>query len=297
MSQQIDTARVKQYHDNIERLLQQFGSKFLGKTRQETQNSEEQFWEQLGSVEAAEITNRHGDSPQVDTPHDRRRVTLRFYDVGDMIDKVDKVQMLIDPGSTYVQNFVSALQRKRDDTIIAAMFGTAYTGKAGATSTTFTAGNIVSEDFGTANSGMTVAKLVEAKRLLMSYENDFEMEPAYAALKAKEFADLLGTTQVTSTDYNSVRALVKGEINSFMGFEFIHSERLLTGGGAGGATTVNRCPFWMKSGVLHAVGAEITTEIERRADKRFNWYAYAMAGFGAVRMQENKVLEVQSFVA
>jgi hypothetical protein len=297
MSVNITTAFVKQYHANIERLLQQKGSKFRGAVRVESQKSEEQFWEQIGSVEASLITTRHGDSPQIDTPHDRRRCTLNFYDIGDMVDDVDKVQMLIDPTSTYVQNFVDSLNRALDDTIIDAFFGTAYTGKAGGTSTTFPSANIVSEDFGTANSALTIAKLIEAVRLLRSFHNDPEAETWYMAINAKGMADLLNTTQVTSADYNSVKALTEGKVDSFMGLKFIHSERIDTGSGAGGATSVYRYPVWAKSGMLLSIGTDIQARVAERPDKRFSVYAYAKAGFGAVRMQENKVIEVQSFIS
>jgi hypothetical protein len=39
-------------------------------------------------------------------------------------------------------------------------------------------------------------------------------------------SDLLGTTQVTSSDFNTVKALVQGSVDSFMGFKFISSNRL-----------------------------------------------------------------------
>lgn len=46
-----------------------------------------------------------------------------------------------------------------------------------------------------------------------------------------------------------------------------------------------------------ALGKDIMTRVAERADKRFSWYAYAMAMFGATRMQENKVIQIQRFVA
>jgi hypothetical protein len=301
MSFQVDTAFVKQYHANVERLLQQKGSRLRGKTRMETQNSEEQFWEQIGAVEASEITTRHGDSPQVDTPHDRRRCTLRFYDIGDMIDTVDKVQMLIDPASTYVQNFADALNRKYDDTVIAAFTAAVATGKNGTSTAAFqstasTSGGMrVDVDFGGNNTGLTIAKLIEARRVLLSRQNDPGDEPWYILVNAAGLADLLNTTQVTSADFNTVKALVKGEVNTFLGFEFVHSERILTT--ASDTETVMEFPFWTKSGMLAAMGKDITTEVARRADKRFSWYAYAMAGFGAIRMQEGKVGIIEKYIS
>jgi len=297
MSQQIETTFVKQYNATIERLLQQRGSRFLGTVRKESQNSEEQFWDQVGAVEAAEVVDRHGKSPQVDTPHTRRRCTMRPFDVGDFLDTFDKVQMLIDPTSTYVTNFVDALQRKRDDVIIEAFFATAYTGKAGTVQVAYDTSNTVGEDFGAANSGMTIAKLVKVREILMAYENEPGMEPWYIALAAKQYSDLLGTTQVTSVDYNTVRALVRGEIDTFLGFMFKHSERLSSHTGGDGNDVVRECPVWVKSGLLHVAGKEITTRVSERADARYSWYAYACAMFGATRMQEKKVAQIEAVEA
>lgn len=286
MSFQIDTAFVKQYHDNIERLLQQRGSKFRGKSRQESQNSEEQFWEQVDLIEATEVSDRHGDSPLMETPHSRRRVTLRQFEVGELIDKFDKVKMLIDPTSTYIQNFVDALNRKYDDVFIAAATGTAYTGKSGGTATAFDSAYQVSASFGGAASNLTINKLIEAQRLLTAAQNDPDLQTWYLALTSSQKASLLKTTQVQSADYNTVRALVRGEINTFMGFEFVHSERLLKSGN-------NRSVLaWVKDGMLVSTGMDIQTEVARRPDKRFSMYAYAAMAVGAVRMQEPKVVEI-----
>lgn len=286
MSFQIDTAFVKQYHDTIERLLAQRGSKLRNTVRNETQNSEEQFWEQVDKVEAVEVSDRHGDSPLMETPHARRRVTLRQFEVGELIDNFDKVKMLIDPTSVYVQNFVDALGRKMDDIIIDAATGTAYTGKNGGTATAYDTANQIAANFGGAASNLTINKLIEAKRLLLSNHFDFDMEPVSIVVGSSQLASLLKTTQVQSADYNTVRALVRGEIDTFMGFKFVHSERLKKSGN-------NRSVLvYPKSGILFAVGKDITTEVARRADKRFSWYAYACAAFGAVRMQEPKVIEI-----
>jgi hypothetical protein len=293
MSQQIDTALVKQYHDNIERLLQQRGSRLRNAVRVENQKGEEAFWEQVGSVAASPVLTRHGDSPLVNTPHARRRVTLVQYDVGDMIDDFDKVKMLADPTSVYVQNFVDALGRAMDDEIISAFSGTAYTGKAGGTSVTSGWG-VINEDFGTGdNTGMTIEKLVGARQLMLEAHNEPNTEPWYIVMAAEQLANLLNTTQATNADYNTVRALVRGELDTFLGFKFITSERLATGTGGGGAADCRRCFAWAKSGMLLSVAKDITTEVARRADKRFSWYAYACASFGATRMQEGKIVEIQ----
>ena len=287
MSQQFETALVKQYHSNIERLLQQQGSLLRDCVRNESQASEEQFWEQIGASQSVEVFVKNPDSPQVDTPHARRRCTLRKFHVGDFLDSFEAAQALIDPTNTYVQNFVDALSRDRDDVIIGAMFADAFTGKAGTTVVSFPGANQVAVNFGGSNVGLTIEKLIEARRLLLKYQNQPGREPWYIAITSQQLSDLLNSTKVQSADYNSVKALVQGEIDTFLGFKFKSTERLLVDGSGH-----QRVPVWVKSGVLHATGIEIATDVARRSDKSFNWYAYAKAMFGATRMQENKVIEI-----
>jgi len=288
MSFQIDTAFVKQYHSNIEMLLQQKESRFRGKTRQEAQNGEEQFWEQVGVIEAQETNTRFADSPQMDVPHARRRVTLRNFDIGDFIDKFDEVKLLIDPSSSYVTSFVSALNRKVDAVVIDSFFGTAYTGKAGTTQVSFPTGNQIAVNYDGANSDLTVKKLIRAGELLESYENDRGDEPWYIATAAHQRASMLNSIEVTSRDFNDAQALVNGKISQFLGFEFIRSEKLSVDG-----SIYRRVPVWAKSGILLALARDIETYIVRRWDKRGAWYAYAAMQAGATRMQENKVLEIK----
>jgi len=289
MSQQIPVAFVNQYHSDVEMLLQQKGSRLRPCVRVEDQKGEAQFYEQVGPTDAVEITVRHGDSPQVDSVHDRRRVTLRFFDWGDFIDRIDKVQMLIDPTNAYTQNAVYSLGREYDKRVIEAASGSAATGHTGSTGVALPTSQKVAVNFGGTNVGLTVAKLIEARRILVAGENNMD-EPQYLAHSAQGLADLLNTTEVTSADYNSVKALVKGEINTFMGFEFVHTE-LLSGGGAG---QTRLTLAWAKSGLLLAVAPDVETAVERRWDKRGAVYVYAVAGAGAVRMQEKKVVEIST---
>lgn len=294
MSQQITTAMVKQFHGDVEMLVQQEGSVLREGVRNESQHAETQFWEQIGPTRASRITDRHGDSPQVDTPHDRRSVALEFFDWGDFIDRKDKVQILIDPANPYAQNAAYALGREIDIIILQALYGAAGTGKEGTTSTVFTAANEVAVDFGGTAVGLTVAKLIEARRILKSGNVMLGREQLFVAYTAKQEADLLNTTEVTSADYNSVKALVRGDVDTFLGIKFLSTELLLDAEYAATflSSTHQRVPMWVKSGLLLATNPEIETEVVRRWDKRGSWYVYAMAGAGATRMQETKVASI-----
>ncbi len=306
MSFQVDTAFVKQFNATVALLTQQKGSKLRSAVTEETMNGEEQFFEQIGTVAAQEVTTRHGDSPLISTPHDRRRITLRFFDWGDMIDNFDKVRMLIDPTSPYTTSAVNALGRAVDDVLMGAgtsgegtityptdggvnfgvFYGTAFTGKAGATSVIFPAAQKVASNFGGTAVGLTVPKMIDSRRILKKGNVDMDVESLYMAVSSKGEADLLNTTQVTSQDFNGVKALVGGDVDSLLGYSIRRTERLPQN------TTDWLYPVWAKSGVKLGVAKDIQTEVAQRPDKRFSWYVYACMGIGGVRMEESKVVQI-----
>jgi hypothetical protein len=290
MSFQIDKAFVQTYKSNIEVQFQQMGSRLRPLVRQETQNAEFDFYDRIGPTDAVEILNRHSDTPLVETTHDRRRISLRSYDWADLIDRMDKVKMLADPTSSYTQNAAYALGRKVDATIIDAAFGTAFTGKTGASTTTFSANQTVASDYvesGSATaSNLSIAKLRRARFLLDSNEAAMDGEPLYAVVTASQIQSLLSSTQVTSSDFNSVKALVAGEVDTFMGFKFIRTELLPKSG------NIRSALFFAQQGLCLATAQDITVDVGPRRDKRNSVQVYVSASFGASRMWEEKVLKV-----
>ena len=292
MSTQITTAFVNQYRANVEHLLQQKGSKLRPFVRVESQKAEFEYYDRIGSVDAVEVTSRHSDTPLISTPHDRRQISLRDFDWADMIDRTDRIRLLIDPASPYAQNAAWALGRKMDDIIIESAFGTAKSGKTGGTSVAFdTATSQIAVNYvesgGATNSGLTIGKLRKAKQLQDANETD-PSDPRYIIVTSKQVTDLLQTTEVTSSDFNSIKALVAGEVNTFMGFQFVRTERV-----AADASSHRRVIAYAKSGLLMAVGADINVDIGPRRDKRNSTQVYCSASFGATRMEEGKVLEIK----
>ena len=147
------------------------------------------------------------------------------YEYADLIDKQDKVRTLIDPTSGYALAAAYALGRAQDDEIIAAATGTAYTGETGSTSTPLGASQAITES---GTDGLTLAKLRSAKELLDLGNVDPSI-PRFLVIGSRQLSDLLNVTSVTSSDFNSVKALVNGELDTFMGFKFITSNRVLRG--------------------------------------------------------------------
>jgi hypothetical protein len=292
VSFEITEAFVQQYSANLRARAQQHGSRLRNAVLIETGVGKTYYFDYVGTVEALDITNRHGDSPLNSTPMTRRRVDLAGKDTGDLIDTIDKVQMLADPTSGFIRAHGDAMGRKMDDVVIASMFATALAGEEGGTSVAFPSSNVVAVNSweygtGTGNAGLTISKLIEAKMILDAGEGDPD-EERFVACSARQIGNLLATTEVTSKDYNTVQALVDGKVNKFMGFNFIRTQRLLTD-----TNSYRRVPAWAKSGVGLAIGKDITSQVAPRPDKRFSWYAYFQMFIGASRLEEEKVVEIK----
>jgi len=282
MSVQITTAFVNQFSSNIQMLSQQMGSLLRNAVDVETVNGEKAFFDQVGSAAAVLRTTRHADTPLIDTPHSRRMVTMSDYEYADLIDDQDKVRLLVDPTSTYARAAAAAMGRAMDDVIISAALGTALTGKDGTTSTPFDSNNQIA----VGAAGLTLAKLIEAKEILDSNDVDPSI-PRYIAVSPKQITNLLDDPEVTSADYNTVRALVKGELDTYVGFKFVTTNRLpLDGSGD------RRVFAWAMDGIKLAVGKEPTARIDERADKSYATQVYYCMSIGATRMEEAKVVEI-----
>ena len=285
MSFQVTTAFVQQYTTNVQLLLQQRGSKLRDAVTVGSYTGEAaKAVEQIGAVTAQRKTSRHSDTPLISTPHDARWVFPTDFEWADMIDDQDKLRMLIDPTSPYAVNGAYALGRAMDDIIIEAALGTAKTGEKGDVNTNFAT---ATQQIANGGTGLTIAKLREAKRILMANEVDPSVDELYMLVTAKQLDNLLGTTEVTSSDFNTVKALVQGDVNTFMGFRFIHIERLPVDG-----SSHRRVIAWAKSGVHLGMWNDINTRISERADKSYASQVYVKGTFGATRTEEKKVVEI-----
>ena len=287
MSNQITTAFVQQYSNNVQMLSQQKGSLLRNTVDSETIVGKNAFFEQVGQAVAQKRTTRHADTPQIDTPHSRRRVSMVDYEYADLIDKQDQVRTLIDPTSSYAQAAAFALGRSMDDEIISAVSGNAFSGETGSTTVALPSAQKITES---GTDGLTLAKLRSAKEKFDSASVDPSI-PRYIVVGPKQISDLLGTTQVTSSDFNTVKALANGEINSFLGFNFITSNRLTI------ASSKRLCLAFAMDGIKLALGQDIMTRIDERSDKGYATQVYVCMTMGATRLEEEKVVTIQAHEA
>ncbi len=301
MSVQITTAFVDQFKANILLLSQQKESVLRQCCRMEDVTGDTMYVERIGATEAQLIGARHGDTPLISTPHSRRKLTMADYNWADLIDNVDRLKMLIDPESTYAQNAVMAFNRSIDDVIITALGGAAYGGHAGGTTiNNYDAGEcrLIDADGTIEAAGsdtdavtetpLTIAKLLSTKQLL----DDAEIDPArqrYFVANPYNINMLLNTTEVKSSDYNTVKALAQGHIDTFMGFKFLTSTRLPVDANDTGATN---CFGFAQDAIVLAISEEPTTRITERDDKNYSTQVYVEMSIGATRVEGPAVVEI-----
>tara|TARA_R110000822_G_scaffold103990_3_gene230688 strand:- start:1756 stop:2628 length:873 start_codon:yes stop_codon:yes gene_type:complete len=286
MSINVTTAFVEQYSANVQHLVQQDGSKLRGLVREEAVVGKNAFFEQIGATAARRRPSRHSDTPRIDTPHSRRRVSLEDFDWADLIDDEDKVRMLIDPTSQYAQAAAKAMGRAMDEVLIDSALGTAYTGVSGSTSTA------AQTALGDQTSNMNLDSLLAIKDNFDS--NDVPDEGRVIVCTSSQIKSLLNTTEIQSADFNTVRALARGEVDSFMGFKFIS----INGTRIDGtklipvASSNRRCFAFQGDGLLLGVGKDMNTKISERADKNYATQVFCSMSIGGTRMEEARVLEV-----
>lgn len=305
MSNQIPTLKVNSFQPTLELLVQQKGSKILrnGAVRMETQDAEIKFFDRIGVVEAQLVVGRSAKTKHVDTPHDRRGVTVERYTIADLIDPKDQLETLADPTGKYMQSQMAGLGRQIDDVVIAKHFGTAITGKTGTGTATFPATQVVPAEYvetgSDTDSDLTIGKIRRAINILEDNEVELDFEKGWLGYTPNQKQSLLRTTEVTSADFNTVRTLVDGKINTFLGLEFITwaTKRLLTktGTGVGSNVTSRRIPVWVTSGMILSMDGGVKSRIDTRKDLNMSQQVFSEVTAGSVRTEEEKVVEIECF--
>jgi hypothetical protein len=294
----IDVAFCQQYSAMLYILCQQRKSKFATKVRRETvRGARDAYFDRLGEAEVEDITTRHPATPLNEIPNTRRRVTMSDVHTAALIDHQDQLKMLINPQSPYAQSQAMALGRSIDDRIITATLGNASAGVDGSTTVTFQDETISINGAGTITTLGTLAvaaaqdisleKILTMKRLFNDADVDEEI-PLYWAVSPKDVEDMLNLTEVGSADYNTVKTLTLGRVDTFMSFNFFWSTRLTTDAAS---SSCYRTIAWAQDGIIFASAEDIVTNIDERTDLSYSVQVYSRMSNGAVRMDGDKVHE------
>jgi len=264
-------------------LAQQKGSRLRRVCREDGRiNGKSVFFDRIGPTAAVRNTARHADTPLVTTQHSRRRADLVDYDWADLVDQTDLLRTLYDPANPYAMNAMWAMGRALDDEIIASMAAAANTGVDGSTSVAFPAAQKILNQ----SADMTVAKLLNARELLEEGEVDPDAKK-YVICSADQITALLNETEVKSADFNVVKALAAGEVNTYMGFEFIRTERIT---GKGGTDAL--CYALTSNAMGLMVSKDVVVDIGPRRDKRNATQVYVCMSLASLRIEDAQIVQI-----
>ena len=248
------------------------------------------YQDQIGKWEMTAKTSVNPDTPQNDPNLSRTRIDIGTYNDARMLDRSLKLQEFSDPMSQTSMCLSSSVGIQIDKLIYEALGGVAHRGETGSESVTFPAAKTIAPDFaGTGtSSALTTTKVRRAAKLMNAqgvptYDRTF-------VCSATGLEQLLGTTVVTNSDYNSVKALVAGEIDTWMGFKFV-----VLPDGIIHVDSNNIADYFafQKTGVCFGMLEELFLRVEERADKSYSQQIYYEINAGAGRLEEAKVIKVK----
>ena len=284
----ITQSYVEQYSAYVHMLAEQQMSRLRFTTVVEPGVGEAFSFERMGTAgsgpnnSASVVRERNGETPLTNIEHSRRWAYPVDYAEATLLDKQDTLRILIDPMNKYAMRHASAFGRTWDDRVIEALGGTAMEGKRGTTSVPLPA----AQKIGANSSGLTLEKLLQTKEMLDAAETGMEY-PRYIICQAKQIRNLLATTEVTNQDYNSVKTLVNGEVNTFLGFTFIRLERLPVD-----SSSDRLCYAYSMPAVGVKVLMEPSATLSIRGDRLNAMQILTMGSWGAVRVEDELVVEI-----
>jgi len=281
----IDRAFVTQWGRSVLMLAEQRGSKLLSTVQRAPVTGEAWTTERLGGTEAGEITNRHAPIEPTVLDHSRRWGYTNAYDRAVLIDNYDRVKTLLSFESPYTQRVSNAMGRAMDVTIIGALDATVRTGKNAESTQQLPSAQILGTSSET--NPISVARLLDAK--LKFDQADQEMGGLTWVCRPEDIRNLMADFQATSADFQNLKALVAGEVNTFLGMNIIWSNLIPT-------DNSRLVSFIYRTDAIEfGVAQEMSVTIDRRIDLRTQpWQAYAWGAWGAVRVEDNRVVKIFS---
>ena len=298
---QIPDHYMIQYETNWQMLLQQMDARLKDRTKLVQANGAAVRFNQMDQATMSAVTTRNGATVNNDITLPARWAYPTPYDTSSWFDEFDNTFLgsVVLPTSETMQAQLAAYNRTADQVLINALLGlatitnTANTSAGfGLNNTTTTVGlgagqavavNYVGGGGSPANTSLTIAKIREAKRILDA--NEAPAEGRILVVSAKEVSDLLGTQEVTNQLYNSVRALVDGEVNTFLGFNVVRSELLPV------ITNVRTCIAYHRDSAVVVDGGR-KTYMDIIPTQRHSLQIRSTAVMGATRLLEKGVVSI-----
>jgi len=305
---------VDEFHDDLYHVCQQKESRFAQAIRTEYGliNAEDKAFDMMGEFSLAEKTGRSSDTPSIDPSTQRRWVNTTPYHNAVLFDRDDALDIKLAPTGDFVTAFRRAVNRKKDDIILAAFEAATTSGRrAGSTitwasqggNTKYTAkdtGRTIAHDTSAGNcsasdTGMTTEKIELALEYFANNEVDDDI-PKWCAISPRQATNLFGQEEYVNIDYNGQKPLTSGRIiTDWMGFNWIVTPKITLGSSndVDADTDVFECWAWAQDGMILGVADELTIEISERADKSYAQQVYVHMNMGCMRFDEDKIIKIE----
>lgn len=317
----IPNHHVKAFSSNIMHLAQQKYSRLRKTARIEQVNGEAKRLERYGAGDALSKDEYNQNVVYSTSEQSSRWITPTTEFRAELVDHFSKLRLIYSPEAELTKSFAMTMGREIDYKVIAGLVNDAQSGKDGSTVVAVTdASKKVVQQTYSAVSGdtgdLSFEALLKAREFFMENESVMDGENIICVCTAKDIVNLLNDPKLTSSDYMQVKALVNGDINSALGFEFIRTElinnstkipNLITtgatvyeptdgsvGAGAGSLQAGARKVLFYTP--RRAVALGITEDVKTRLDVIPEMFhsiqVLSTLDMGAVRMDEKEYLEV-----
>lgn len=293
MALNITDSMVRQYNDNLHMTDRQMVSALrAGVTEMRVVGKDASIERHTDPVDdMSVVAGRHEDTVYVDMAHSRRVLTVTSYRDATQIDHEDVLRMLVDPKGASVQQLAGRFNRTLDQKLIAAALGTAATGEAGAGT------QALVNQIAAGGTGLTLAKLKEARTMLIQSFVDLDREEMNLFTNAEGLEDLSLDTGVVSVDNVNFQVNVDGKVRMLAGFVIKTCEALTrhTGTYTGAAISSTSRPaiLMAKSAVHLGIGEDLHAKVDELPNK---WHAVGIAAYatiGAVRVFDERVVDIR----
>ncbi|QYU68575.1 hypothetical protein J4558_00035 [Leptolyngbya sp. 15MV] len=282
LTPEIQSAYEWKFTDDFITLSQQQGARLEGIVRIDADQIEakQAVFDRMGAVAPQKRTSLHEPTPLIHTPYSRRVAILETWVWADIVDPMSAERMMKNPRNRLVQSATWSFGRQTDDVIIAAAVGNAR-----AMDPDDVIANVplpAAQVIGDGTEVFTLGTWLDIKQKMDAAEvPDFGRSLWVSSFQLRQMLD---DDRLTSRDYNNVQALVNGQVNDFLGFQVIRTERIPV---AAGVRDVIACG---PGGIGFIAGDDMLTRVTERNDLNHGLQFWMQRSMGAVRIEEVQVV-------
>jgi len=291
----IPAAYISTFESTVRQLAQQKISRLRTAVMEVHKQSESHMWDRLAAsdyrIKAARAVSPAGGngSGAVNTTDglewSRRNTIIKTFDTGEIVGKEEIVQMLIEPKSAVTENLAMNMKRAQDDVIINSFYDDALTD--GGAAAVFPAAQAI----GATGVNISMDLLLEAKEVFANNDIDPD-ERITLVIGPKQQRQLMQLLEVTSGDYQNVKALATGYLPNFLGFDIVVSTRLGLSTEQPDVGTDLFCTAFTKRALGLHIASDITANVAERPDMSFDWQVYLQQSLAGVRVEDEHIVQI-----